>query len=141
MKYIIQKIYQKLSDFFNKKPASIPTPNNTTSLTFELIEDSTKIDISCQLPDISTFSVEEIVILAENYANLLVRVNNGLLKKEIVKMIEDTYDNSQIEHKLLADNILVFCDLLQVEYDKQKLNMNNNPIIKPMAVFKHELSK
>lgn len=139
MKYIIQKIYQRLSDFFNTK--SRPTPNNIISLTFELIEDSTKIDISCQLPDISTFTVEEIVILAENYANLLVRVNNGLLKKEIVKMIEDTYDDSQIEHKLLADNILVFCDLLQVEYDKQKLNMNNNPIIKPMAVFKHELSK
>jgi hypothetical protein len=81
----IQKIYIKLLGIF-KKNTSIRTnslPINSekyiASLEFSLT-DQEYLDIRCKIPETKDKSIEDITVLAEKYANLLVRINDGSFK-------------------------------------------------------------
>jgi hypothetical protein len=140
----IQKIYIKLLGIF-KKNTSIRTnslPINSekyiASLEFSLT-DQEYLDIRCKIPETKDKSIEDITALAEKYANLLVRINDGSFKNDIAKILQKTIDNSneeQINDQLLANNILYFWAILHIENEKNKNLKPNKPIIKPSSVFK-----
>lgn len=135
---LILKIYQKFLGFFSnskKHQNQIPIRKYVASVNFRLI-DYQNLDIICELPDITKLSPEDVVLLAENYADLLVKINNGYLKQDIVNILKNNPENQDTESQLLADNILIFYDILQNEYDKQVFVTGNKPIISPSAVFK-----
>lgn len=143
MKYI-QKIYIKLLEIFNKNKKSKNTNNVISnkeyigSLEFNLT-DSDYLDIICKIPDTSNKSLDDIALLAEKYANLLVRINNGSFKEDIAKILQRTIDNStedKINDQLLANNILYFWAILHVENEKLKNLKSNKPVIRPSSVFK-----
>lgn len=143
MKYI-QKIYIKLLEIFNKNKKSKNTKNVISnkeyigSLEFNLT-DSDYLDIICKIPDTSNKSLDDIALLAEKYANLLVRINNGSFKEDIAKILQRTIDNStedKINDQLLANNILYFWAILHVENEKLKNLKSNKPVVRPSSVFK-----
>ena len=136
---LIQKIYLKFLGYFRKKRKphenKIQIRQYIASLNFKLV-DYKNLDIICELPDISQLSPDDIINLAENYADLLVRINNGYLKNDIINILKNHPSKQDTESQLLADNILIFCDILQNEYDKQAFDVTNKPVVKPSAVFK-----
>lgn len=137
---------QKLKNYLNKRVDTkiiIPDSNSTyqlgsehiCELTFKLTKND-EIDIEFIHSDISEMSVDEISAIAEKYANLIVLVNNGLLKKEFLATIKN-YKKKHINSSqvtLLLDNILFFNNLLQQEL--KIIRKEYEPVIRPSSVFK-----
>jgi short-subunit dehydrogenase involved in D-alanine esterification of teichoic acids len=137
---------KKLKNYFDIKTESkIIIPDNNTideldsehicELKFKLTKND-EIDIEFMHSDISDMSSDEISAIAEKYANLIVLVNNGLLKKEFLATIKNYkkkhINNSQMT--LLLDNILFFNNLLQQEL--RIIRKEYEPMIRPSSVFK-----
>ena len=124
MKYI-QKIYIKLLEIFDIKKyfyKNTKTINDICSLEF-ILTDTDLLDIRCKIPDTTAKSLEDITVLAEKYANLLVGVNGGLFKEDIAKILQKTIDDTdenRLNDHLLANNILYFWALLHIENEKNK---------------------
>lgn len=104
-------------------------------INFKLLH-TNQVDIEILPTDIAHSSMEDISFIAENCANLLVLINNGLLRKEILNSIKNkkktNMNNAQIT--LLYDNMLFFHNLLEEEL--QMIKKESGPIIRPSAVFK-----
>lgn len=141
---ILKKVYNWL---FNKKTSSIiiPDPNIIDSLninesyvceiSFQLTKDN-DIDIGFKHTNVREYSVEEISTLAENCANMIVLLNNGFLKKDLIGTIKHVKKANMNNDKstLLLDNVLFFHNLLQEEL--KSIRKENGPLIRPSSVFK-----
>lgn len=97
---------------------------------------SQEIDIEFVHSDVQTSSVEEIASLAENYANLIVLINAGLLKKQLIDTIKHHKKQNMNNDKntLLLDNVLFFNNLLQEEL--KTIKKEHGPLVRPSSVFK-----
>ena len=104
-------------------------------INFKLLYNS-QIDIEIIPPDIKDSSIEDISFIAENCANLLVLINNGLLRKDLVNSIKKKKKKHMHHPKitLLYDNILFFHNLLEEEL--KSIKKESGPIIRPSEVFK-----
>lgn len=100
------------------------------------LTDSNDIDISFKHNNVSEYSVEQISLLAENCANLVVLVNNGLLKKELIGAIKQLKKANMNNDKttLFLDNVLFFNGLLQEEL--KSIKKESGPLVRPSSVFK-----
>lgn len=141
---IFKKVYNW---FFNKKisPIIIPDPSIIDSLninesyvceiSFQLTKDN-DIDIGFKHTDVREYSVEEISTLAENCANMIVLLNNGFLKKDLIGTIKHVKKANMNNDKstLLLDNVLFFHNLLQEEL--KSIRKESGPLIRPSSVFK-----
>ena len=141
---ILKKVYNW---FFNKKTSSIiiPDPSIIDSLnidesyvceiSFQLTKDN-DIDIGFKHTDVREYSVEEISTLAENCANMIVLMNNGFLKKDLIGTIKHVKKANMNNDKstLLLDNVLFFHNLLQEEL--KSIRKESGPLIRPSSVFK-----
>jgi|TARA_B100001094_G_C18189208_1_gene806001 hypothetical protein len=100
------------------------------------LTDSSDIDIICNISDINFENLDEITIFAEKYAELLVLLNNGLLKYQILEIISE-YSKDQtddkLNNKLFADNILSFYRV--IENKVQHAKKTKKPLIRPIEVF------
>lgn len=133
--------------FFNKNisPIIIPDSNIIDSLnidesyvceiSFQLTKDN-DIDIGFKYSDVREYSVEQISTLAENCANMMVLLNNGFLKKDLISTVKHIKKANMNNDKstLLLDNVLFFNNLLQEEL--KSIRKENGPLIRPSAVFK-----
>jgi len=147
MKYI----YDYILSLFNYSTKKIILPNEleikklknddsdvyVAEVQFKLTQDS-HIDIIFTHKPIQNDSVESISVVAENIANLIVLINNGLLKKELIKVIKDLkkINMNNDKNTLLLDNILFFNNLLQEELKIIKKEIG--PLVKPSNVFRSE---
>ena len=97
---------------------------------------SNDIDISFKHNNVSDHSVEQISLLAENCANLVVLINNGLLKKELMGSIKQLKKANMNNDKttLFLDNVLFFNGLLQEEL--KSIKKESGPLVRPSSVFK-----
>ncbi len=97
---------------------------------------SNDIDISFKHNGVSDHSVEQISLLAENCANLVVLINNGLLKKELIGSIKQLKKANMNNDKttLFLDNVLFFNGLLQEEL--KSIKKESGPLVRPSSVFK-----
>jgi hypothetical protein len=93
------------------------------------------IDISGFMPDMNNINENDLIVIAEKYAQLLLSINKGLLKDnlfEILKSREDSTSNTQ--EQLFINNVITFYKLLEDELNKLQLN-NKAPLIRPISVF------
>lgn len=141
---MLKKVYNW---FFNKKISSIIIPDSSIidslnidesyvcEISFQLTKDN-DIDISFNHTDVREYSVEEISTLAENCANMIVLLNNGFLKKDLIGTIKHIKKANMNNDKstLLLDNVLFFHNLLQEEL--KSIRKESGPLIRPSSVFK-----
>lgn len=105
------------------------------SITFKLLKDK-NINISCYITETKDFSVNELTELSEDYAELMMCINEGLLATEIIKFIKESIEATEFEQdKLFFENVLAFWSIHYANYIKQKRAKLNQPLIKPSAVF------
>ena len=138
-------LYTLLKKLFYKNKIIIPGPEDIQNITgtesyvceisFKLTNEN-NIDIVFITKEVRDDIVEDISQLAENAANLIVLINNGLMKKELLRAIKDLKKINMNNDKktLLLDNILFFHNLLQEEFKSSK--KDSGPLIKPSSVFK-----
>jgi vacuolar-type H+-ATPase subunit F/Vma7 len=138
-------LYTLLKKIFYKNKIIIPRPEDIKNITetesyvcevsFKLTNEN-NIDIVFVTKEVKDDIVEDISQLAENAANLIVLINNGLMKKELLRVIKDLKKINMNNDKktLLLDNILFFHNLLQEEFKSSK--KDSGPLIKPSSVFK-----
>lgn len=141
-------IFKKLYNwFFNKKISPIIIPDSSIidslnidesyvcEISFQLTKDN-DIDIGFKHTDVREYSVEEISTLAENCANMIVLLNNGFLKKDLIGTIKHVKKANMNNDKstLLLDNVLFFHNLLQEEL--KSIRKESGPLIRPSSVFK-----
>lgn len=102
---------------------------------FRVTEDQ-DIDIGFIHRDVQKSSIEDISVLGEICANLIVLINNGLMKKQILNTIKHLKKQNMNNDKntLLLDNILFFNSILQDEL--KTIKKENSPLIRPSAVFR-----
>lgn len=136
-------LYKKIKNYFwgSKKKNEIIKSKEPEKekylceINFKLLY-SNQIDIEIINADISKSSIDDISTIAENCANLMVLLNHGLLKKELINTIKHkkkkNMDNEKIT--LLCDNILFFHNILQEEL--KSLRKESGPIIRPLDAFR-----
>lgn len=124
-----------LKKFFHYfKPRPITTsPNNKLSIVISL-QNNYDIDIELKYPNLENYSVENMTILAEKYAELLIYINSNVLKHKLLENIKDrSYKSEDLKQKLFFDNVLSFHDIIKQEIKKQ--TNTTGPLISPIAVF------
>ena len=124
--------------FFSKKP-EITTQEEESdvvgAITFKLFKNK-EISIACYIPETKDFSVEQMTQLSEDYAELMMYINEGLLATKIIGFIKDSMVKTDLEQdKLFFENVLVFWTMHHVEHIKQKKIKSNQPLIRPSSVF------
>ena len=100
------------------------------------LTDNSDIDIVCSIGDINFENLDEITIFSEKYAELLVLLNNGLLKYQILEIISEyskDQTDTKLNNKLFADNILSFYRV--IENKVQTAKRTKKPLIRPLEVF------
>lgn len=104
-------------------------------LNFKLTKNE-EIDIEFLHSSVDNMSSDDILHIAEKYANLIVLVNNGLLKKQFLSTIKKYQKNNTNNSKitLLLENIFFFNNLLQQELKIMKKEYE--PLVRPSSVFK-----
>jgi hypothetical protein len=138
IKYILHKLFYNSPIIIpenNKDILNIINNQYTCEVSFKLTENN-EIDIGLVHADIQNSSTEEISVLAEKFANLIVLINTGLLKKQLIETIKyhKKQNMNNDKNTLLLDNVLFFNHLLQDELKAMKKEMG--PLIKPSSVFK-----
>ena len=138
----IKYIWQR----YLKKPPTIKTDTkaidiNAGFLSFTLNKED-GIMIHCLLPkiDVDNLDLDTIAIEAERFAEMLLCINDGLLKKEIINVLQTQYENETNPHqKLMIENVLNFWSILYTHYKTEKKKsikqLSKMPLIRPMAVF------
>lgn len=105
-------------------------------ITFKLNKDQT-INISCYIPETNNVSSSKMAEMAEQYAQLLVCINEGLLSSEIAELIKNSIKDSDFDQdKLFFENVLTFWAIHHVEFLKKNKTKSNQPLIMPSAVFR-----
>jgi hypothetical protein len=108
----------------------------TGGLSF-ILNHNKSVDVSCYIPETDNMSNDELTSSAENYANLLLYINEGLLMPDIIKFIQKRIDNTDnIQDKLFLENVLVFWGLLHIEHQKKTRHKPNQPVIRPLSAFR-----
>jgi hypothetical protein len=125
---------QKIKNFFY--PVKKTQDSYVGSIKF-ILGDNDKINISCELPNINTKSLEEISKIAEAYAKFLLRVTDVSAIGEITKQLKSKTKDQNPDTVLFVDNVLFFGDLLMQENQKKmyKEIFSTEPLIRPSAVF------
>lgn len=134
MKQIYQ-IYKKLLNLlFNRSPVieNIKDNDHIGGINFNMTKDF-DIDIACSIPDLEHSNSDDIIKLSEKYAELILFLNRGIFKKQILQILKN-YNTDNIKSKLFIDNIIYFYPILNDELNKAI--KSNKPLIKPSSVFK-----
>jgi len=137
---LIYQIYQKLFSVFNDKKVidqNTEEPKYLGGMFFKITEDL-EIDIGCVLPDVQGLSTDEISNISEKYAELLIMINGGIFRNQMLDMIKNKtnlIEEDNIKEQLFINNLLSFDKILTHELNK--VTKNNKPLIRPVSVFKN----
>jgi len=142
--HIIYQLYEKLLIYLKiktNKKSSLTRPDNPIGSINFTISSNNEIDMLCGLPsDLEDKDSDDIVILAEQYANLLLTITTGDLNEPIYKFLKGHIKKTQkINEVLFLDNVILFWSFLHKEKFKKrnKKNDQNQPVIRPSQVFPH----
>lgn len=141
----LSQIYENFLILFKKKQNKQQTNKSSdehiATLFFGILNsDKDTVDIKCLLPSVEDKTVEEIMGIAEKYAQLLVLINTNGFNKNISDILNMHKQNNKENYKqiMLIDNIISFWDIFyNIENKKyfQKYK-SNQPIIRPSEAFK-----
>jgi hypothetical protein len=136
----IKKIFTSQKD--TEKSVQNPIFNKNQGSLFFVLDDST-ILILINIPDTSNKTADEIVDLAENYANFIIGISNNHMYNEIIDLLEKKMMvDDNVSNKLFVENVLHFAPILKNELEKQMISSyinNAEPLIKPTSVFKYAI--
>jgi hypothetical protein len=147
---IIYQIYKKFLSHLLKKDKNLDNTKSInseienvnlskyyTGISLRLTQDN-NIDIFCELPnDLESLDKDQLIYVAEKYAEILLLINNGCFKEQIFEILTNhAKSKDSIKLALFVDNILSFYELLNAEFLKIKNQKNNKPLIRPISVFK-----
>lgn len=136
---IFHQIYEQLSKLFanpkNKQSDQMKFDEiYSCGISFFLKRDNT-LEMSCLFPkDIDSMDASEIAEMAERYSEMILYLNKGLFKSDILETIVQLDDNTSANKTLFVTNITKFYELLNSEYSK--IAKNNGPLIDPVSVFR-----
>jgi hypothetical protein len=143
IKWLLNKFYTspKTKTDNNDDSKKIVSEINNGLITFGL-DDKDSVLIHCLLPKVDTLdgNIDKITHEAERFSEMLLCLNEGLLKKEIVNVLKKQYEiEENTDQKLLIENILQFWSMLYSHYKRGKKKAakeaNKTPLVRPMFVF------
>jgi hypothetical protein len=137
---LISRIFKKFLKLFSKVSRSKPESEAQEHIggIFVELTPEFEFDIACLLPSLDKFNDQQLLEVAEKYAELLLLLNKGFLKKQIFTMLNNyVSNNDDIKSKLLVDNIVAFYDILNNELNNTIKANANKPIVKPTSVFQN----
>ena len=113
------QIYDKFlisfkSFFYKKEKNNSNKEMYLASLSLAIVDDDKDLlDIRCLLPDVGNKSIEEIMIIAEKYAEMLTYINTEKFNKYINQILEESKlkNNDDFKQTMLIDNIFHFWDI------------------------------
>lgn len=133
------KILQTLKKYFlgyNKKDKI-----NNPGFCLYMSDDNEDLQIFFDLED-KIDDVDSITKLSEKYAELLVLLNNGLLKYQILESLSKNNKENNINQKVFTDSVIAFYRILEdrvltklTERGRKKL-----PLVRPTAVFNFSIN-
>lgn len=129
---------RSLIKFFKKSKSINDTKPNTSGASFSIGFDD-KIDLLLSIPDTSTMSGDDIAHYAEKYAQLLILINHGALKNDLIQTLKNQSINSNISinDQLFFNSTISMYNALLTTIDSAYKNIEENePLIKPSAVFR-----
>lgn len=146
----ILKIYKKFLIVYNsifkqknKEKSHDLQICNSASIIFKIV-DNDHIASVVNIPDLPIdYDITNISSDAENYANFLVHITNGLIHDQILNLIKKKLlETDDINNKLFLDNVLYFFTAIENELDQKLISelSNNRPLIRPSRVFNATLS-
>lgn len=106
------------------------------SIAFALNQND-KINMFCELPNVSKESPEQISIIAEKYAKFLLHITDGTIVADVTKELKNQSKDKDPETILLIDNVLYFWELLFQENQKKMYKdfFSKEPLVRPSNVF------
>lgn len=138
--YKIYHLLEKFLIYFNLKNKSFNlsyTQNdNIANIDFLLNKDN--INVNFCLPDIKNKSNEEMIIIAENYANFLLTITSGDMNEKICQSFNEQIKSDTDPNLILfIDNIISFWLMLYKEKSKKRIKKYDQfqPLIRPIDVF------
>jgi hypothetical protein len=143
IKWLLNKFYTspKTKTENNDDSKKIVSEINNGLITFGL-DDKDSVLIHCLLPKVDTLdgNIDKITHEAERFSEMLLCLNEGLLKKEIINVLKKQYEiEENTDQKLLIENILQFWSMLYSHYKREKKKAakeaNKTPLVRPMFVF------
>lgn len=143
IKWLLNKFYTspKIKTEKDYDSKTIMSEINNGLITFGL-DNNDSVLIHCLLPKVNTSdgNIEKITHEAERFAEMLLCLNEGLLKKEIINVLKKQYEiEENIDQKLLIENILQFWSMLYSHYKRGKKKAAKEayktPLVRPMFVF------
>jgi hypothetical protein len=139
-------IYDKFLTLFRSNKSKNQAKNTSSeehiaTLFFGILDsDKEIVDIKCLLPNVENKNSDEIIYIAEKYAQLLVLINSESFNKNISDILNSHKTKNQENYKqiMLIDNIVSFWDILynmqnKKYYQKYK---STQPLIRPSEAFK-----
>jgi len=141
--WLLNKFYTspKTKTDNNDDSKKIVSEINNGLITFGL-DDKDSVLIHCLLPKVDTLdgNIDKITHEAERFSEMLLCLNEGLLKKEIINVLKKQYEiEENTDQKLLIENILQFWSMLYSHYKRGKKKAakeaNKTPLVRPMFVF------
>lgn len=109
----------------------IPDKKFLCSLNFELGFDGL-INITCYWPELENLNEPAIKLIAEQYAQMIYLIDNGLAKKDIIDTLYDVHKANNAYDIFFVQEVL---DKWVEYYDKVQ-SKSLKPLIKPSNVFK-----
>lgn len=132
------KILHDILSIFKKNKAieiAESYKNEKFSIQFSIDKDDT-VDVLFNIGYQENLNVADIVTVSEKYAQLLLTINHGGFKSQILNILKDESKRSDDEKKILMiENILSFYDILKREMLKSS-PLYNQPIVAPSMAFK-----
>lgn len=123
--------------FKRSKPETYQQINSSEKFSIQFsIDKNDNVDILFDIGYPENLSVSDIVSISEKYAQLLLTINHGGFKPQIISTLKEQSKQSDDEKKILMiDNILSFYDILKREMLKSS-SLYNQPIVPPSMAFK-----
>lgn len=133
---------KSLISFFKKfrstKDTNTNNHNEQSKACFSVGTDD-KIDVLLTIPETSQMSGDDIANYAEKYAQLLILINYGALKTDLLQTLHNQAVNNKISinDQLFFNNTLsMYHSLLATIDSAHKKIDDNEPLIKPSSVFR-----
>lgn len=128
--WIMMNFHKTAKPVVEQKPI-IPDKKFLCSLNFELGFDS-KMNITCYWPDLNELNENTIKLIADQYAQMIFIVDNGLSKKDIIDTLYDVHTTNNPYDIFFVQEVL---DKWVEYYDKAQ-SKSSKPLIRPTNVFK-----
>ncbi len=136
---MFKNLWSIISRYFSKKDQiNIKQDKNNIekfSIQFS-IDRNDNVDVMFDIGYPETINIADIANVSEKYAQLLLTINHGGFKSQIIDILQDESKKSDDDKKILMiDNILSFYDILKREMFKSSA-LYNQPIVPPSMAFK-----